>query len=58
MKPTEIKDLVTGLLVLIFAAIALGQYGKLEQFARKEAIAALHPKPAPAFFPRTYEPRK
>jgi hypothetical protein len=27
MKPTEIKDLVTGLLVIVMAAIALGQYG-------------------------------
>jgi hypothetical protein len=51
MKPTEIKDLVTGLLVLIFAAMALGQYGRLERFARREAVAALHPRPTSAFFP-------
>lgn len=54
MKPTEIKDLVTGLLVVILAAIALGQYGSLQQFARAEAAKALHPKPTHAFFPKAY----
>jgi hypothetical protein len=50
MKPVDIKDLVVGLAALIFAAIALGQYGKLERFARVEAERALHPKASPAFF--------
>lgn len=54
MKPTEIKDLVTGLLVLIFAAVALGQYGSLQKFARVEAAKALHPQPVRAFFPGSY----
>ena len=57
MKPTEIKDLVTGLLAIIFVAIALGQYGRLEHFARVEAAKALRPKPTPAFFPKTYGSR-
>jgi hypothetical protein len=50
MKPTEIKDLVTGLLTIIFAAIALGQYGRLEKFARTEVVKALRPRAASAFF--------
>ncbi|MDR3607565.1 MAG: hypothetical protein P4M08_09310, partial [Oligoflexia bacterium] len=40
LKPTEIKDLVTGLLVIIFASMALGQFGRLETFARHEAAKA------------------
>jgi len=51
MKPVEIKDLVTGLLAIIFAAIALGQYRKLEGFARREVADALRPKSTAAFFP-------
>jgi hypothetical protein len=54
MKPTEIKDLVTGLLVLIFAASALGQYGSLQRFARVEAARTFRPSPTPAFFPKGY----
>lgn len=54
MRPTEIKDIVTGLLAIIFVAMALGQYGRLEQFARAEAAKALQPKPVPAFFPAGY----
>jgi hypothetical protein len=50
MKPTEIKDLVTGLLVIVMAAIALGQYGKLEHFARVEVGKALMPQPTRPFF--------
>lgn len=54
MKPTEIKDLVVGLLAVIFVAMAIGQFGTLERFARKQMIQALHPKPAPLFFPPGY----
>ena len=50
MKPVEIKDLVAGLLVIIFAAVALGQYGRLERFARQEVARALRPRPTPEFF--------
>ena len=53
MKPVEIRDLVTGLLAVIFAAIALGQYGKLERFAAKELPVVLHPRATPAFFPQS-----
>ena len=43
MKPVEIKDLVTGLLVIIFAAIALGQYGvTLDQIPSRELLVPCH----------------
>ena len=54
MKPTEIKDLVAGLLTIILMAIVLGQFGRLEKFSRAEAAKALRPKPTPAFFPQGY----
>jgi hypothetical protein len=54
MKPIELKDLVVGLLAVIFLAMALGQYGRLETFARLEFAKALRPKPTPAFFPEGY----
>lgn len=54
MKTTEIKDLAIGLLALIFAAMALGQYGSLQRFARGEAAKALHPQSTRAFFPVSY----
>ncbi len=57
MKPTEIKDLVSGILAIIFLALALGQYGRLERFARAEVAKALRPKAAPAFFPASYGSR-
>jgi hypothetical protein len=53
MKPTEIKDLVTGLLVIVMAAIAFGQFGKLEHFARVEAGKALRPHATLPFFNRS-----
>lgn len=55
MRPTEIKDLVAGLLVVIFIAIAVGQYGRLQAFARAQAQAALKGWPAHPFFPAGYE---
>ena len=54
MKPTEIKDIALGLLTIVLLSMALGQYGKLEKFARTEAAKALRPKPVPEFFPRDF----
>lgn len=54
MRPVEIKDLVVGILAVIFISMALGQYGRLERFARTEAAKALRPKPVPEFFPAGY----
>lgn len=54
MKPTEIKDLVAGLLTIILTALALGQFDRLEKFARAEVVEALRPKVTAPFFPQGY----
>jgi hypothetical protein len=41
MRPIDLRDLIVGLLVVIFLAIATGQYWKLERYARREAERAL-----------------
>jgi hypothetical protein len=52
MRPTEIKDLVVGLLTITLIAIALGQFDRLHSFARKEAAKSLKGWSAlPQFFP-------
>lgn len=48
MRPT---DIVGGVLAMIFLSMALGQYGRLERFARIEATKALRPKLVLTFFP-------
>jgi hypothetical protein len=40
MKAIDLKDLVSGLLVVIFAAMALGKYDALAHWATHEAFAA------------------
>lgn len=54
MKPIEMKDLVLGLLTLIFVSVALGHFDQVERFARREAAKALRPKAVPQFFPSGY----
>ena len=51
MRPTEIKDLVVGLSVVVMIALALGQNGKLEYYARSQAAQALNGWPTHPFFP-------
>jgi hypothetical protein len=41
MRPTEIKDLVAGLLVIILLSITLGHYADLQVFARHEAAKSI-----------------
>jgi hypothetical protein len=55
MKSLDLKDLVVGLLAVIFISMAIGRFGALETFARKQAVAALRPWPAHPFFPKDYE---
>jgi hypothetical protein len=50
VKAIEFKDLVTGLLVIIGIALAIGQYNKLELFAKKEAVNALRGWDGHVFF--------
>lgn len=55
MKPLDIKDLAAGLLSVILLSMAVGQYGKLQGFARGQAAAALRGWPAHPFFPPGYD---
>ena len=41
MKTPEIGSLVTGILAIVGLALALGQYGRLETWARNQAIEAM-----------------
>ena len=41
MRTPEIGSLVTGILAVIGLAMALGQYGRLESWARHQAIEAM-----------------
>jgi putative sterol carrier protein len=41
MRPIDLRDLIVGLIMVIFLAIATGQYRKLEAFARGEMHRAL-----------------
>jgi hypothetical protein len=56
MRPTEIKDLVVGIITIILIAIALGQFDRLHSFARKEAARSLKGWSAlPQFFPASWK---
>ena len=41
MKPIDIKDLVNGLITLVILSIAIGQYGNLREFAKREFVKSL-----------------
>lgn len=41
MRTPDISSLVTGILTVVAIAIGLGQYGKLETWARKQAMEAM-----------------
>ena len=52
MKPMDLKDLINGLLAVIFFAIAIGQYDRLRGYAVWEVVRALEPaREVPTFFP-------
>ena len=57
MRNIDLKDLIIGLMTVIILAMSLGQYGKLQEFAKRQAVAALKPWPAHRFFPPNYENR-
>lgn len=60
MRPIDIRALVESILAVIFLAIALGQFGKLQKFAREEAVHALESRGRlQQFFPKDFEvPRR
>jgi len=55
MKAIDLTQLIKGLLGVIFVSIALGKYGNLQDFARREAAASLRGWHSHIFFPRTYQ---
>jgi len=57
MKNVDLKDLIIGLLAVIFLAMSFGQYDRLREFAKDQAAAALKPWPAHRFFPKEYVER-
>ena len=55
MKGIDLTKLIEGLLAVILISIAIGKYGALQDFARREAIASLHGWGTHAFFPAEYQ---
>ncbi len=50
MRPADIGSLIAGLLVIVGIALAMGQYPRLERFAREQAVLALRGwEPQPFF---------
>lgn len=55
MNPPDISPLVKGAIALVGIALTLGFYGKLEHWARNEALEAIEWKePLPYFFASPY----
>lgn len=51
MQTPDITPLVKGAIAIVGLALALGQYGRLEQWARTQALHAVAwPEPLPYFF--------
>jgi hypothetical protein len=50
----DLREMVNGILTIIFISIAIGQFDKLHSFAREQAIASLRGWPAYHFFPKGY----
>lgn len=51
----DLRDLIKGILVVIFFSISIGQFERLHTFAREQAIASLKGWPEYHFFPKGYE---
>lgn len=50
----DLRDLIVGILVVIFIAMGVGKLDALHDFAKKEAVKTLHGWPAYHFFPKSY----
>jgi len=55
MKGIDLTKLIEGLLVVIMISFAIGKYGALQDFARREAAVSLRGWPTHAFFPAEYQ---
>jgi hypothetical protein len=54
MQTLDLSPLVKGIIVIVGIAIALGQYPKLERWAKTQALEAIEWKQGlPYFFPQT-----
>ena len=49
MKPIDLKELVNGLIAVILIALAVGKYGELREFAKKEFVRGIG-KPVNKFY--------
>ncbi|MCM0606299.1 MAG: hypothetical protein KA715_09425 [Xanthomonadaceae bacterium] len=47
MKAFDLRDLINGLIAVIVLSIALGQYGKLREFAKKEFVRSMKNSSSP-----------
>ena len=54
MAPINLTELIRGLLVVVLLANAVGQGGKLAEFARNEFAKSLRPAATRNFFPLDY----
>jgi hypothetical protein len=53
MQTTDLSPLVRGIIVIVGIAIALGQYPKLERWAKTQALEAIEWRQGlPYFFPQ------
>jgi len=41
MKSLDLKDLINGLITVIIVAFAIGQYGALREFAKREFVKSM-----------------
>ena len=47
-------DLIKGLMVVIGISMALGRYGRLQEFARRQAVESLRGWHTQPYFPKNY----
>ena len=41
MKPIDLKDIINGLITIVMLSLALGQYGRLRDFAKSEFLKSV-----------------
>lgn len=45
MKPIDLKDLLNGIITVVMISLAIGQYGNLRAFAKKEFVKLMRARP-------------
>jgi hypothetical protein len=46
MKSLDLKEIINGLITVIIIALAVGQYGKLRDFAKREFVNSMKSTPS------------